>query len=68
MSQANQARIAELKSLIAAYADWDNMENYTWLGVELKKLERSEVSLQGCARVRDCNLELHDGSIPCNAA
>jgi hypothetical protein len=68
MSHTNQARISELKSLIAAYADWDDMENYTWLGVELNKLERSEVSLQGCARVLDCNLELNDGSIPCNAA
>lgn len=45
MLSPNQARISELKSLISAYADWDNMENYTWLRVKLKKLERSEISV-----------------------
>lgn len=36
---SNQKEIGRLKSLIAAFADWDNMDNLTWLRVELAKLE-----------------------------
>jgi hypothetical protein len=39
---SNQNEIERLKGLIAAFADWGNMENLTRLRVELKRIEAQQ--------------------------